>query len=344
MPSEKYLIKTLDLLTTAHDDELGALEMAATNKVNDVRNIIDNDNVVGVGVSEKVTDEEQTGQLAVTFYVEKKKPLKELYGHEVIPTGLAFDKNGPLCPTDVVVLGQPELEAFRVQRKPLKPGFSIGHFEIPGGTLGAIVQKKDGTFCLLSNSHVLAKSGTAKKGDKILYPGSGDGGILQDDVDVVAELEDFIEFEVGGAFVNTADCAIAIPLPAHLGKLVAEIEGIGLPTGIVKPKRGMIVTKSGRTTATTDSEIRDTNFRFSTKYPHNVGKVGFFDQVYCTRYTDSGDSGSLVLEKSTGKAVGLHFIGFPDKDGVKGSVFSPIGKILDALGVKLVTKSLPPVV
>ena len=54
------------------------------------------------------------------------------------------------------------------------------------------------------------------------------------------------------------------------------------------------------------------------------------------RYTKGGDSGSLVLDQATGKAVGLHFAG-----AKKGSVFNPIGEVLSALGVKLVTRSIP---
>ena len=63
--------------------------------------------------------------------------------------------------------------------------------------------------------------------------------------------------------------------------------------------------------------------------------VGFLDQVFCTRYSRPGDSGSLVLDQATGKAVGLHFAG---ANG--GSVFSPIATVLSTLGVKLVTKSV----
>lgn len=43
----------------------------------------------------------------------------------------------------------------------------------------------------------------------------------------------------------------------------------------------------------------------------------------------------MVIDKATGRAVGLHFAG---ADG--GSVFNPIDEVLKALGVKLVTKSI----
>lgn len=344
MPSEKTLLRTLDMLTVAPQAEIGGLEMGATARVDTVKNIIDGENIVAVGISEKISDEVQTGTLAVTFYVDRKKPLKELSGDEVIPPALLLDVTAPPCPTDVVAIGQPQLEAPRVRRKPVQPGFSIGHPDITAGTLGAIVKNSDGKLCLLSNSHVLANSGTGKKGDKILYPGKLDGGSLLNDADVIAELMDFVAFQLGGAMVNRVDCAIAVPLPAHLAQLVSEIEEIGLPKGILKPKRGMTVVKSGRTTAKTEGEIRDVNFRMAINYPNGLGKVGFLDQVYCTRYTEGGDSGSLVIEKVSGKAVGLHFAGYPDSHGALGSVFNPIQDVLSALKVKLVTKSLTPAV
>lgn len=140
--------------------------------------------------------------------------------------------------------------------------------------------------------------------------------------------------------VNKADCAIAVPIPDKMADVIAEIEDLGLPKGTLKPKRGMKVTKSGRTTGTTKAEVRDVNFRMTLNYPNGVGTVGFLDQVFCTRYTDGGDSGSLVLEEKTKKAVGLHFAGYPDAHGVKGSVFSPIQDVLKGLNVKLVTKPI----
>jgi hypothetical protein len=66
-----------------------------------------------------------------------------------------------------------------------------------------------------------------------------------------------------------------------------------------------------------------------------VGKVGFRDQVLCTRYSKPGDSGSLVLDKKTKRAVGLHFAGGP-----KGSFFNPISEVLRALRIVLVKKSI----
>jgi len=341
MPSEKMLLKTLDLLTMPPvAGELEMLGAGASSRVNHIRNVVDGDNIVAVGISEKISDATPTNRLAVTFYVDRKLPLARLSAAEVIPPAMLTGAETEAVPTDVVEIGQPHLEmalAPRFAKMPVQPGFSIGHFLVSAGTLGAIV-RKNGQLYLLSNSHVLAKSGQGAKGDKILFPGDADGGSL--DADIVGELEEFLAFQVGGAMVNRADCAIALPLPERLSGLIADIVDLGLPTGTLKAKRGMKVVKSGRTTHTTEGEIRDVNFRMTLNYPDGVGPVGFLDQVLCSRYTEGGDSGSLVLEKESKKAVGLHFAGYPDAHGVMGSVFNPISDVLKALKVKLVTKPI----
>lgn len=344
MPSEKMLIRALDLLTAAPVGEIESLaDAGASTRVKTVRNVVETPNVVAVGISEKISDNVRTGNLAVTFYVAEKKPLNQLSGDEAIPQALALDlTNGSTVPTDVIEVGYPELEPAplalpnpQAQRGPIQPGFSISHPQITAGTLGAIV-KKGGKFYALSNSHVLARSGVAQKGDKIIYPARNDGGNLN--ADVVAELEDFITFQLGGDFVNRVDCAIAVLLPEKLADLVQDIYQIGLPTGTAKPKRGMQIVKAGRTTGKTLGEVRDVNFRLQLNYPDGIGKIGFLDQVFCTRYSAGGDSGALVLESQSMKAVGLHFAGFPDQNKEMGSVFNPIQEVLKALKVRLVTK------
>lgn len=339
MVSQGMLLKTLDLLTTSPKAEIETLGSGAPTRVNRARNIIDQDNIVAVGISEKVSENTSTGLLAITFYVDKKKPIKKLSAEEVIPPALLLDVSSQPVPTDVIAIGRPKLEAKApwVKRKPIQPGNSIGHVKVTAGTLGAIV-KKNGQYYLLSNSHVLARSGKAKKGDKILFPGKADGGTPN--ADVIGELADFVAFQVGGEMINRSDCAIALPLPERLADLVSDIKILGVPKGIIKPKRGMKVTKAGRTTHVTKGEIKDVNFRMTLPYPDGVGTVGFLDQVFCSRYSDGGDSGSLVLEVESKKAVGLHFAGYPDAHGVQGSVFNPIKDVLDPLGVKLVTKTI----
>ena len=328
MASESRIERVLDLLTKAPKSAFESLAPGAGTHAGSMRRIVDSKNVVALGISEKITKRKATGKLALTFYVEKKIPLKKLKADAMIPPTVPEALSGPeAIPTDVIVLGKlrPEVNA---RRNPVEPGNSIGHVDITAGTLGAVVARGN-TLYILSNSHVLALSGKAKKGDSIIYPGDADGGVMPDDL--VAKLAGFKKFITGGDFVNHVDCAIAKPTAARLADLVSEIKGLGVPKGTIKPKRGMKVVKVGRTTGKTTGEIRDVNFRFVLDYG-KVGEVGFIDQVLCTRYTAGGDSGSLVIDQETGRAVGLHFAGASG-----GSVFNDVLKALD---VKLVTKSL----
>lgn len=333
MTSLKSIEHVLDLLTKAPPSELESLGVAARADTRMMRRIIGTKNIVAVGISEKQTGRKSTGKLALTFYVQKKVPLKKLRADVAVPPTMPEALSGPqTMPTDVVVLGKIKPEA-NIIRKPVQPGYSIGHVNSSAGTLGAVV-KKGKSYYLLSNSHVLALKGTAKKGDSIVYPGTFDKGRMPQDL--VAKLSGDIKFIGGGDFVNDVDCAIARITPARLADLTSEIKGLGVPRGTIKAKRGMKVIKVGRTTGKTTGEVRDVHFRFTLDYEENgLREVGFIDQVLCTRYTKPGDSGSLVLDQKSGRAVGLHFAG---ANG--GSVFNPIDKVLEALGVTLVTKPI----
>jgi hypothetical protein len=342
MASEESLIRALDLLTVAPQAEIESLSAAARSHTRTIRRVVDTKNVVAVGISEKVSLGKPTGTLALTFYVDRKLPLSKMKASVAVPPAVPESISGPaVIPTDVVAVGKPRLEAVKdlknplATRKPLQPGFSIGNAD-ESGTFGAVVTR-DGKFLILSNSHVLARSGLGKKGDKLLYPGGADDGKAPSDI--AAKLFDFVKFKVGNDYLNHVDCAVALPLDDRLGDLTSEIKGLFIPKGTTKAVRDMEVVKVGRTTGLTKSTVVDVNFRLILNYP-GVGLVGFLDQVFCRRYTNNGDSGSLVLDTKTGKAVGLHFAGFPDKHGVKGSVFNPIDEVLKALEVKLLTKAV----
>jgi hypothetical protein len=332
MASEKAIERLLDLCTKAPKARIESLGLARRGAARSMRSIVKTKNIVAVGISEKITKRKRTGKLALTFYVERKISLKKLRADEAVPPTVSEALSGPeAIPTDVIVLGKirPEVNAIK---NPLQPGNSIGHVDIGAGTLGAVVTK-GGAFHILSNSHVLALSGSAKKGDAIIYPGDADGGTIGNNV--VAKLSGFKKFVLGSDYVNRVDCAIAKPTADRLADLVSEIKGLSFPRGTIKPVRGMKVVKVGRTTGKTTGEVRDVHFRFILDYEGEIGEVAFLDQVLCTRYTEQGDSGSLVIDKATGRAVGLHFAG---ANG--GSVFNPIDDVLKALGVKLVTKSM----
>jgi hypothetical protein len=162
MASEKSLLRALDLLTVASSSELESLGSDGREHARNIKRIVNSKNVVAVGISEKESKGKRTGRLALTFYVEKKVPLRRLRGDEAVPVALPESVSGPRAiPTDVKVIGRirPETNATR---KPVQPGNSIGHAQVTAGTLGAFV-KRGRQLLILSNSHVLALGGKAKK-------------------------------------------------------------------------------------------------------------------------------------------------------------------------------------
>ena len=206
--------------------------------------------------------------------------------------------------TDVKQIGK-LLPQANIRKSPIRSGYSVGHRRITAGTLGAIV-KKGRKYFLLSNSHVLALSGKGKIGDKVVYPGPDDGGKLP--ADLVATLSAFVPFQVGGDFVNRVDAALAEIVEKRLDDLDFSILDAKKTLATIAPARGMTVAKRGRTTGDTESTVEDVNFRAIIEYD-DVGKVGFLDQAFCRRYTGPGDSGAIVVDKKSGKIVGLHFAG-----------------------------------
>ena len=283
-------------------------------------------NIVGVGISEKISKRKRTGKIGMTFYVEKKIDLSELPEDALIPKVFAMPSGSRKdIITDVIEIGKmvPQTTASGIK---LQPGFAICHSKSGLGTIGAVVTDGKQNY-LLSNCHVLALNGKAKKGDVIIQPKS--------DTDTtgptVAQLKMFKTFISGEGFTNDVDCAIASPNKELITAVIPAIKGNILSQGVIKPKRGMQVFKVGASTGKTRSEIIDADFIVKIDYA-DIGEVRFVNQILCKRYTDGGDSGALVVDAKTGKAVGLHFAG-----GAKGSVCNPIQKVLDAMNVKLVT-------
>jgi hypothetical protein len=323
METSKNLLRALDMVTTPKEprpERLGAVSVAHAQQM---RTIFDDPNVIGVGISEKVTGKRRTGELSLCFYVEKKVSERKLSAAKLIPPVVAVP-DGHAVFTDVKQIGK-LLPQANIRKSPIKSGYSVGHRSITAGTVGAIV-KKARKYFILSNSHVLALSGKGKIGDQVTYPGPSDGGELPNDE--VATLADFVEFEPGGKFVNRVDAALATVIEERLQDLDFSILGAKPALATIAPVRGMTVVKRGRTSGDTESTVEDVNFRAIIEYDR-VGKVGFLDQALCLRYTSPGDSGAIVVDKKSGKIVGLHFAGASG-----GSVFNPIGPVMKALKFK----------
>ena len=299
-------------------------------------------NIHAVGMGLKLVEGKPTPVPSIRIYVQKKKALSRLNPREVLPKEIGG------FPVDVIEEPSASLRSCTKKRKsrqrPFPAGISIGYpskVEVNAGTLGAFATstftKEKGKLFMLSNNHVLANSNQNPAGTTILQPGSLDGGKA---ADAVARLFRFCPLQTGENTNNLIDAAIAeITVPAT--SILPEICTVGKVTGVLGPMEGMMVKKHGRTTGYTEGVIveeeTDALIYLDPADPKQVAR--FRNQIKIqtispyTEFGNSGDSGSLVVAKTTNKAVGLCFAGHDD--GSYG-LANPIGTVLRILKIKLV--------
>ena len=291
---------------------------------NSEKSILGLANVVGIGIGYKEVRGEASTETCISVYVQKKIAVKDLESCDQVPKALGDVK------TDVVEVGLIETQAFTSRVRPVKPGYSIGHYRVTAGTFGCLVRE----ICppcrvfILSNNHVLANSNAAKIGDPILQPGTHDGGSLPGDV--IARLSRFqrIRFNDSKNF-NLVDAAIARPRGRR--NVVASIAGLGIPKGTIEATLGMAVIKSGRTTETTVGKVTGVDATIAVNFG-SPGVAYFRDQILTTNMSQGGDSGSLLLSGQTNEATGLLFAGSSSI-----TVHNNISNVLMALDVEIVT-------
>ncbi len=129
---------------------------------------------------------------------------------------------------------------------------------------------------------------------------------------------------------NRVDAALARPNdPAMFSD---DIRQIGLVNDIMAPALGMRVRKYGRTTAYTEGNIKLLNATVNVNYStiHGTRTARFTGQVIADGMSQGGDSGSLVVNATEAKAVGLLFAG-----SELATIFTPIDVVLDALNITL---------
>jgi hypothetical protein len=321
----KELLQALDLVRGTKGPTPESLDPLEARQVNRVRAIFEDPNIVAIGIAEKRTEKKGTGELGLCFYVEKKLPKAKVKSNKVIPPVLSVADRTAVF-TDVQQIGELRPQVNKRQA-PLMSGFSLGN-DSDTGTLGAIV-KKGSKFFLLSNSHVLARSGKGKVGDDIIYPGDAD---TKGKTQKVAALSNILPFKAGDDFLNHVDAALAQVDDNFIDKLDFSVRGAKSPLGTTDAVRGMKIVMRGRTSGDSAGVVEDVHFSVVLPYP-GVGKVGFIDQVKCTRYSKPGDSGSLIVDQKSGKIVGLHFAGSD-----AGSIFNPISEVIRAFKFRFVDK------
>jgi hypothetical protein len=253
--------------------------------------------VTGVGIGLKEVGGEATGELAIRVMVERKMDVAD--GAMVPPDLMGFL-------TDVVERRfeqeqvTPDLDPY----EPLRGGISGGPCATigglgSGGTLGAFVRRNSlgGKMAMISNAHVLGHVGIGPA----VQPEVGVGRCPRDVIGTVvaSSLAD-------PAAAHTVDAAL-IELSGVRGERY-DVVDVGELRGTTVAQPGMRVKKRGKTTRLTFGIVYDTFVTCLNEHGQLLrDQIAVeADADFNPRWSDQGDSGSLVLTRDD-RAVGLHW-------------------------------------
>ncbi|MEV4902730.1 hypothetical protein AB0K08_15490 [Citricoccus sp. NPDC055426] len=196
------------------------------------------------------------------------------------------------------------------------------------GTLGAIVRDREaGRPMALTNFHVACVNDEWSSGDRMVQPGRPDGGDpATDEFGSLARAQ--LSENIDGAVV----------LLDEDRPWEAAVVGVGPVAGAAEAATQMPVQKRGRTTGHTFGTVASTEATLSLDYGDGLGTRTLRRQIRIStdtarsaRFSDGGDSGSVVLDTG-GNVVGLLFAG--DTEGST-TFANPIQAVLDELAVDL---------
>ena len=211
--------------------------------------------------------------------------------------------------------------------RPVPIGVSTGHLSITAGTIGARVTKGTNVYAL-SNNHVYAAQNAASIGDVVLQPGPYDGG--SSPADDIGTLDDFEPIVFSTEANNVIDAAIALTTTGNLSNATPS-DGYGTPaSATITAAVGMNVMKYGRTTGETKSQISAINATLNIRY--GAGTARFVDQIIISggKFSDGGDSGSLIITESGLNPVALLYAGSQTT-----TIGNPIDAVLARFGVTI---------
>ena len=304
-------------------------------------------NVVGVGIGERLVDGRPTGTLAIKIFVRIKYPKEQITDSDRLPAdvlGIPIDVEQvgtfrslatPPAPstatTATTTAAAPAALNPRARLRPLQPGCSVGFVDaanpvVVAGTFGFLAT--DGTRkYIVSNNHVLADENRLAIGGPILQPGLLDGGDPK--ADRIATLAGFTP--LSRTEPNTVDCAKALLDDGQTAS--PAVLHVGAPRGTTPAAMDMVVHKFGRTTSYRVGRVTSVDTDLSVDY--GQGAITFHGQILIQGvngqpFSDAGDSGALVVERATGKAVGLLFAG-----SASHSAANHIADVLAALQLQL---------
>ena len=219
--------------------------------------------------------------------------------------------------------------------RPVPIGVSTEHEIVTAGTIGARVT--DGTdLYALSNNHVYANSNAASDGDPVYQPGRVDGGTPSGNI--VGNLSGpCVDIKFDGSD-NVIDAAIAkISMVDECNGSVLAVgnstppDGYGTPTSTPIDLFDLTVTKYGRTTGQTNGQISGVNATVNVDYG-SAGVARFVNQIMVSggKFSDGGDSGSLIVAGDSFAPVALLFAG-----GRNTTFGNPIAEVLGQLAVTI---------
>ena len=233
------------------------------------------------------------------------------------------------------------------QSLPVKLGTSGGNADDKsgrfccGGTLGSLLIR-NGSFYILSNNHVLARSDQAVPGEPISQPGIIDTNCSTVGTNTVANLTSFVNLQASGTNVDAAIALIvpgAVDLTGSILLLGSTATGSAPDAGPPHQGRGILasigerVAKSGRTSGLSCSTVAATNLSTSVTYQTQCNGGTSFTVTYRNQvavsgggFSAGGDSGSLIVDQLTADPVALLY-GGSDTD----TVGNPVGDVLAAL-------------
>lgn len=233
-----------------------------------------------------------------------------------------------------------------------------------GGTLGALVEDSQKNQFILSNNHVLAESDQGRAGDAIDQPGMIDDGCVPlshagSTLRPVATLKYVVPLATSNTDVDAALAAVAPGAVDSSGSILQ----LATPTHPVSASdtlapappvagtgealtaanlNGLRLAKSGRTTGLTCSSVDAVDLSVKVDYFKDCAETQpYYTKFYTgqigiagNRFSDSGDSGALVVDASNAEPVGLFFAGGTDGKGHGLSIANPIGEVLRELGAQ----------
>jgi hypothetical protein len=237
------------------------------------------------------------------------------------------------------------------QTFPIKLGTSGGNVNDGGvdtgvsyccsGTLGALVQR-GGQQYILSNNHVLDRTGQAAVGEAISQPALADAGCDRSLVATVAHLSQATALKTSNV---DAALAVAVAGAVDTSGAILELGAVNGNTITAAPpastladaslvlSTGEPVAKSGRGTGLTCSILESVNTSITVDYQSSCRgstafSVTFTNQVIVQGgdFSGAGDSGSLIVTADTAQPVALLFAG-----NSSNSIGNPIAEVLASL-------------